>query len=204
MTKKINSKTCECDCFKSNEIDSSRRNFMKKATALTIIGSTSFILEACGGGGSSPTSSDSDYGDSDGGTGGGSGGGSGGGGNNGFTYDASTGTITIDITMIYQDLQNVNGVIQLTATNTFDSNGIIVLRSSNTEVRAFSRRCTHAGSMVNFDSTSNNLPCVQQGSGHGSVFDLNGAVVSGPASTSLTRYNASINSEGTIITITQN
>lgn len=201
MTKRVNLKTCECDCFKNNEIDSSRRNFMKKATALTIIGSTSLILEACGGGGSSPTSSDTGGG-TGGGTGGDTGGGSGGGG--GYTYDASTGTITIDITMIYQDLQNVNGIIPLTATNTFDNNGIIVLRSSNTEVKAFSRRCTHAGSTVNIDSTNNNLPCVQQGSGHGSVFDLNGAAVSGPAKSSLTRYNASINSEGTIITITQN
>ena len=196
MTKRVNSKKCECDCFKNNEIDSSRRNFMKKATALTVIGSTSLILEACGGGGSSPTSSDTGGDDTGGGTGGG--------GDTGYTYDASTGTITIDITMIYQDLQNVNGIIPLTATNTFDNNGIIVLRSSNTEVKAFSRRCTHAGSMVNIDSTNNNLPCVQQGAGHGSVFDLNGAAVSGPAKSSLTRYNASINSEGTIITITQN
>ena len=49
------------------------------------------------------------------------------------------------------------------------------------------------------DSTNNNLPCSAQTSGHGSVFDFSGNVVSGPATSSLTQYNASLS--GTIITI---
>ena len=176
---------------------------------MTIIGSTAFILEACGGGGS-PTSSG---GDTDGGgdTGGGdTGGGNNGGGNNGggtgdtgYNYDSSTGIITINITMIHQTLQTVGNGIQLSGSNTFDNNGIIVLRTSNSGVRALSRNCTHAGSTVNFDSINNNLPCSLQGGSHGSVFDINGNVVRGPANRSLTRYTASINAEGTIITISQ-
>ena len=186
LTKKIDS--CECDC----QIipDPSRRNFIKQATTLTIIGGTAFILEACGGGGS-PTSSD------DGTGGGGSGGGTGGG--TGYNYDATTGTITIDITMIHTTLQTVGSGIALSSSVTFDNKGIIVLRTSNTGVRALSRNCTHQGNIVNIDSTNSNLPCSAQTSGHGSVFDFSGNVVSGPATSSLTQYNASLS--GTIITI---
>lgn len=208
MTEKINN-TCECDCLNQQPKNPSRRDFIKKASTLTIIGSTAFILEACGGGGS-PTSSG---GDTDGGgdTGGGdTGGGNNGGGNNGggtgdtgYNYDSSTGIITINITMIHQTLQTVGNGIQLSGSNTFDNNGIIVLRTSNSGVRALSRNCTHAGSTVNFDSINNNLPCSLQGGSHGSVFDINGNVVRGPANRSLTRYTASINAEGTIITISQ-
>ena len=60
LTKKIDS--CECDCQAIP--DPSRRNFIKQATTLTIIGGTAFILEACGGGGS-PTSSDNGTGGGD-------------------------------------------------------------------------------------------------------------------------------------------
>ena len=203
MTEKINN-TCECDCLNQQPKNPSRRDFIKKASTLTIIGSTAFILEACGGGGS-PTSSG---GDTDGG--GDTGGGDTGGGNNGggtgdtgYNYDSSTGIITINITMIHQTLQTVGNGIQLSGSNTFDNNGIIVLRTSNSGVRALSRNCTHAGSTVNFDSINNNLPCSLQGGSHGSIFDINGNVVRGPANRSLTRYTASINAEGTIITISQ-
>ena len=55
-----------------------------------------------------------------------------------------------------------------------------------------------------FDSVNNNLPCSAQGGSHGSIFNLDGSVQRGPASRALTSYNASINSEGTIITINQN
>ena len=213
MTEKINN-TCECDCLNQQPKNPSRRDFIKKASTLTIIGSTAFILEACGGGGS-PTSSGGDTdggGDTGGGdTGGGdTGGGDTGGGNNGggtgdtgYNYDSSTGIITINITMIHQTLETVGNGIQLSGSNTFDNNGIIVLRTSNSGVRALSRNCTHAGSTVNFDSINNNLPCSLQGGSHGSVFDINGNVVTGPANRSLTRYTASINAEGTIITISQ-
>ena len=213
MTEKINN-TCECDCLNQQPKNPSRRDFIKKASTLTIIGSTAFILEACGGGGS-PTSSGGDTdggGDTGGGdTGGGDTGGGyfgggytgGGTGETGYTGPSAAGIITINITMIHQTLQTVGNGIQLSGSNTFDNNGIIVLRTSNSGVRALSRNCTHAGSTVNFDSVNNNLPCSLQGGSHGSVFDINGNVVRGPANRSLTRYTASINAEGTIITISQ-
>ena len=208
MTEKIKKTKCDCDCFEKQASNPSRRDFIKKATTVTIVGGTAFLLEACGGGGS-PTSSDDGVnggGDSGGGNNGGgdSGGGNNGGGgddgvNTGYNYDPSTGIITIDTSMIYQALQNTGGAIALSGSDTFDSRGIVVLRTSNTGVRALSRNCTHAGFTVNINSAANNLVCPS----HNSIFDLNGNVVSGPATRALTRYNASLNTEGTIITITQ-
>ena len=192
MTDKIK-KTCDCDCFEQQATDPSRRDFIRKASTLTIVGGTAFLLEACGGGGS-PTSSG---GDTDGGGDNSGGGGDNGGGNTGYNYDPATGVITIDTSMIYQTLQNTGSAIALSGSDTFDNRGIIVLRTSNTGVRALSRNCTHAGFTVNINTAANNLVCPS----HNSIFDLNGNVVSGPASGALTRYSASLS--GSIITITQ-
>ena len=190
--KREKSNPCDCNCFDEKIIDSSRREFMRKASVITLIGGTAFILEACGGG--SPTSSDND--DTGGGdTGGGD---TGGGTGNGYSYDPATKTITIDISRIHQSLQNTNSGIALNANETFDNRGIIVLRTSSSRVRALSRVCTHAGQTVIINSGGNNLLCPS----HNSIFDLNGNVLSGPASGSLTKYNATLN--GSIITITQN
>ena len=192
MTDKIK-KTCDCNCFEQQATDPSRRDFIRKASTLTIVGGTAFLLQACGGGGS-PTSSG---GDTDNGGGNSGGGGGNGGGNTGYNYDSTTGIITIDTSMIYQTLQNTGGAIALSGSDTFDNRGIIVLRTSNTGVRALSRNCTHAGFTVNINTAANNLVCPS----HNSIFDLNGNVVSGPASGALTRYSASLS--GSIITITQ-
>jgi len=217
MTDKIKKTKCDCNCFEEQAANPSRRDFIKKASTLTIVGGTAILLEACGGGGS-PTSSDNGYGGGDtggggdnsgGGTGGGgdnsggggdnSGGGgdNSGGGNTGYNYDPASGVITIDTSMIYQTLQNTGGAIALSGSDTFDNRGIIVLRTSTTGVRALSRNCTHAGFTVNINSAANNLVCPS----HNSIFDLNGNVVSGPASGALTRYSASLS--GSIITISQ-
>ena len=196
LPKKIES--CGCDCTSEQPSDPSRRNFMKQATTLTMIGSTAFILQACGGGGSPTGPEDNGGGDNGGGD---NGGGDTGGGDNtdtGYTYDATTGTITIDITMMYTTLQTAGNGIQLSGSDTFDTRGIIVLRTSNTGVKALSRRCTHANNTVNINSAGNNLLCPS----HNSIFDLNGNAVSGPATGALTSYTCSLNAEGTIITIT--
>ena len=144
MTDKKNKPTpCNCNCSNEKVIDTSRREFIRKASAITLVGGTAFILEACGGG--SPTSSDNGDNDNTGGgnTGGGdTGGGDTGGGNtggetgNGYSYDAATKTITIDITKIHQSLQNTGGGIALNPNETFDNSGIIVLSTSTSGVRA--------------------------------------------------------------------
>jgi cytochrome b6-f complex iron-sulfur subunit len=87
----------------------------------------------------------------------------------------------------------------LSGSDTFDSRGLIIIRTSNSGVRALSRRCTHANNTVNINNAANNLVCPS----HNSIFDLNGNAISGPATGSLTQYSASINAEGTIISIVQ-
>ncbi len=193
---KENNNPCGCNCNISEDVDSSKRDFIKRATAITVIGGTAFILEACGGGGGSPTGpEDNNDGDNGGGSGGGDNGG-GSGGDTGYNYDPATGTITIDISKIHTTLQTVGSGIMLASNITFDDRGIIVLRTSGNSVKALSRRCTHQGQTVNIDAANNNLLCPS----HDSVFDFNGNVISGPASSSLAQYSASIN--GNIITIT--
>ena len=197
---KENNNPCGCSCNISEDVDSSKRDFIKRATAITVIGGTAFILEACGGG--SPTGpednndGDNGGGDNGGGDNGGGDNGGGSGGDTGYNYDPATGTITIDISKIYTTLQTVGSGIMLASNITFDDRGIIVLRTSGNSVKALSRRCTHQGQTVNIDAANNNLLCPS----HDSVFDFNGNVISGPASSSLAQYSASIN--GNIITIT--
>lgn len=192
---KENNNPCGCNCNISEDVDSSKRDFIKRATAITVIGGTAFILEACGGGGS-PTGPEDNNGDDNGGGSGGGDNGGGSGGDTGYNYDPATGTITIDISKIYTTLQTVGSGIMLASNITFDDRGIIVLRTSGNSVKALSRRCTHQGQTVNIDAANNNLLCPS----HDSVFDFNGNVISGPASSSLAQYSASIN--GNIITIT--
>ena len=197
MSDKIKQSKCACNCFEEKAFDPSRRDFIRKASTLTLIGSTAFILEACGGG-SSPTGPDNN-GDTGGGDNNGGGDNGGGTGDTGYNYDTSTGIITIDITMIYQTLQTVGLGIMLSGSDTFDNRGLIIFRTSTSGVRALSRRCTHANNTVNINNAANNLVCPS----HNSIFDLNGNAISGPATGALTQYNGSINSEGTLITITQ-
>ena len=191
---KENNNPCGCNCNISEDVDSSKRDFIKRATAITVIGGTAFILEACGGG--SPTGPEDNNGDDNGGGSGGGDNGGGSGGDTGYNYDPATGTITIDISKIYTTLQTVGFGIMLASNITFDDRGIIVLRTSGNSVKALSRRCTHQGQTVNIDAANNNLLCPS----HDSVFDFNGNVISGPASSSLAQYSASI--DGNIITIT--
>jgi hypothetical protein len=66
MSDKIKQSKCACNCFEEKAVDPSRRDFIRKASTLTLIGSTAFILEACGGG-SSPTGPDDNNGDTGGG-----------------------------------------------------------------------------------------------------------------------------------------
>ena len=183
---KENNNPCGCNCNISEDVDSSKRDFIKRATAITVIGGTAFILEACGGGGSPTGPEDNNDGDNGGGSGG----------DTGYNYDPATGTITIDISKIHTTLQTVGSGIMLASNITFDDRGIIVLRTSGNSVKALSRRCTHQGQTVNIDAANNNLLCPS----HDSVFDFNGNVISGPASSSLAQYSASI--DGNIITIT--
>jgi hypothetical protein len=43
MTDKIKQSKCACNCFEEKAVDPSRRDFIRKASTLTLIGSTAFI-----------------------------------------------------------------------------------------------------------------------------------------------------------------
>ena len=107
MKSKMQKNNCDCSCFEDRGVDKSRRDFIKKASIVTMVGSSAFILEACGGGGSSPTAP------VPGDNGGGGNGGGNSGGNTGYNYDPNTQTITIDITLIYTSLQNTGSGLSL-------------------------------------------------------------------------------------------
>jgi cytochrome b6-f complex iron-sulfur subunit len=60
---------------------------------------------------------------------------------------------------------------------------------------ALSSVCTHSGCRVSYSHSNTNLPCPC----HGSVFSTTGAVLNGPASSALKKYDLTV--EGDILTI---
>jgi len=95
--------------------------------------------------------------------------------------------ITIDLTLVEnQDLNTIGGTLALTG-NALDSQGILVHRSGEDSVKAFSRYCTHQGCTIEaFKDSISTCLC------HGSKFNTAGNVVNGPASSSLKQYTASL------------
>jgi cytochrome b6-f complex iron-sulfur subunit len=66
------------------------------------------------------------------------------------------------------------------------TNGVIVALSKTGVYIAVSAACTHQGTTVEYNNTVNRFQCPN----HGSEFSATGNVVTGPAASSLTRYNA--------------
>lgn len=69
---------------------------------------------------------------------------------------------------------------------------VFVFRKGNS-FRAASAVCTHLGCTVNLAATGFHCPC------HGSVFDENGSVVSGPAPSGLAWYQLSLSRDGHVV-----
>lgn len=82
----------------------------------------------------------------------------------------------------FDKLKVVGGSVA-TQGNSFDSNGILLFRESESIILAFSRRCTHAGATLNAFSNGSSS-C----SSHGSEFNLSGEPTKGPASSKLDQY----------------
>lgn len=82
----------------------------------------------------------------------------------------------------FDKLKVVGGSVA-TQGNSFDSNGILLFRQSESIILAFSRRCTHAGATLNAFSNGSSS-C----SSHGSEFNLSGEPTKGPASSKLDQY----------------
>ncbi len=69
-----------------------------------------------------------------------------------------------------------------------------VLLHVDGQLRAFSAKCTHAGCIVAWQKTQFHCPC------HNSNFDANGKVLSGPAKTSLAKWEVSAQGDDAIVT----
>ena len=85
-------------------------------------------------------------------------------------------------------LMQVNGTSSL-GSNSIDSLGLLLVRYSESRVKAFSRRCTHASYSINSYNIHGEAVC---SSGHGGSFNINGGVSNGPPSTSLQSYSTSL------------
>jgi menaquinol-cytochrome c reductase iron-sulfur subunit len=76
---------------------------------------------------------------------------------------------------------------------TVDSYGVFVLRKSETEVLAFSNKCTHLSCRVNWNQDQQQYICPC----HDAHFDINGKIISGPPPRPLDTYETKVE-DGTL------
>jgi len=102
--------------------------------------------------------------------------------------------VALDITKPeYAALSNVGGAVKIPNPHG-GKKPIIVCRTAETTVTAFSSKCTHLGCEVDLPANGSiECPC------HGSKFDLSGNVTHGPAKTKLPPFSAVL--EGNIVTV---
>ena len=104
---------------------------------------------------------------------------------------------SIDISQSpYQDLESVGGTSVLSP-NSIDPLGLLLIRASENNINAFSRRCTHSSYSLNAFNSQGLAVC---SSGHGGSFSTSGSVAAGPPSARLTSYSTSLTDN--ILTIT--
>jgi Rieske Fe-S protein len=160
---------------KITDAEVSRRKFLKAVAASGGLAAAGSLLAACAG---QTTGGGSTSGNAEPASGSG----------------ASTVQVTIDIsTSDHQALGSVGGTLAL-GPNDLDPQGMLLIRTGETTVRAFSRECTHAGCSVDgYQGGVAVCPC------HGSQFDTDGKPVRGPAGSPLKEYHAEI--AGSMVTI---
>jgi cytochrome b6-f complex iron-sulfur subunit len=147
-----------------------RKEFLRKASAGALISFFGINLFACS---ENPT----DSGGSDNGGGDNGGGNSGGDTTPGLTIDGDT--ITIEKGTEAGDKIDATGDFY----NITDAS-VMLINIDGSEVRAFTNVCTHQQCTTSWSYGSDRLQCAC----HGSQFDENGNVVSGPATRPLTEY----------------
>ena len=105
---------------------------------------------------------------------------------------------SIDISQApHQNLESIGGTSVL-GSNSIDSLGLLLIRSSDDNIKAFSRRCTHSSYSVDAFNSQGLAIC---SSGHGGSFNTSGSVAAGPPSARLTSYSTSLNES--ILTISK-
>jgi len=74
---------------------------------------------------------------------------------------------------------------------------LLLVRDSETSVRAFRSSCTHRKEKLTYDHQQGTLVCPA----HGSRFDLEGNVLNGPAKKSLDVYPATLDGDRIVLTL---
>jgi Rieske Fe-S protein len=77
----------------------------------------------------------------------------------------------------------------------FGSRPVLLVRSSETEWKAFSATCTHLDCTVQFQPSSRQIWCAC----HNGFYDLNGKVVSGPPPRPLEEFQVNVRGEEVIV-----
>ena len=96
---------------------------------------------------------------------------------------------SIDISQApHQNLESIGGSSVL-APNSIDALGLLLIRSSEDSIKAFSRRCTHSSYSLNAFNSQGLAVC---SSGHGGSFSTSGSVAAGPPSARLISYSTSL------------
>ncbi len=112
-------------------------------------------------------------------------------GNGGDGIEISGNTITVRLSG-FPLLTSIPGFLFISQSKT------VVIHIAQNDYRAFTSICTHEGCDVNaFTGTTINCPC------HGSQYDADGKVVTGPAPSALTQFPVSLDQGGQTLTITK-
>lgn len=69
------------------------------------------------------------------------------------------------------------------------ANGVIIARTTNGDLIAVSKACTHEGADVQYQSAQNRFYCPR----HGATFSATGSATGGPANGPLRQYTVTIN-----------
>jgi cytochrome b6-f complex iron-sulfur subunit len=114
-------------------------------------------------------------------------------GNNNTNTNTNTNTsidFTLDLTSAdYKGLKTAGGFVY--------KDDIIIANANGTYV-ALSKVCTHQGTTVSYRSASNDMYC----SNHGSQFNVDGSVKTGPAASGLKVYKTTLSTDGNKLQIT--
>ena len=109
----------------------------------------------------------------------------------------SSNQVTLDFTT-YPNLNSTNGSYKVSIVAKSGTKTIVVTRGSGSVAYAVLPTCTHAGTTLgDLSSSSQTFTCPN----HGAIFKANGDVVSGPTSTALTTYVASVSTSGVVVTV---
>jgi len=78
----------------------------------------------------------------------------------------------------------------------FGSRPVLLIRTSDTEWRAFDGTCTHLNCTVQYQREGRQIWCAC----HNGFYDLNGKVVSGPPPRALAQYEVNVRGDDVVIT----